>query len=346
MRIFFLLQALCLLSFSITFAVEPIIIYRDENKKQFYQGEPVVINIRLTNIWDEEIGFCFNSEYSVHSLTHAKAGDSLWHDPETGIFLVNNRCYKPAYREGVYEMNTMRCNINSQESHVLYTGQELRFPVLINSCPLRDNWECQGRYPFLLPVGNYMFTGIMIFSNGRVYKVLYEFEIVRSPLSERKKLEEFSEQFERFYNQSVCLPFGSSTARTTTDMESFLLYVAEQKDSAINTKSIIHLFPYFLRNGTFTKNYLTLLSGAEAQGIYYFINNFMNQDFVFRREKQEVVKLCLEILQSLPADTKAYSYYFTERILLKLRFTQSGYCGEPLFSVTDEDMSVLWKQKY
>ncbi len=69
------------------------------DKKKIPQGEPVIIPLRIMSTTGELLGLCNMSTYSVFSETHSRGGDSLWHDPETGTFLRNNRCYPPYRRE-------------------------------------------------------------------------------------------------------------------------------------------------------------------------------------------------------------------------------------------------------
>jgi|GEM_PF-806103 len=316
----------------------------DKNKKKIPHGEPVIIPLRITSATGELVGLCNMSTYSVFSETHSRGGDSLWHDPETGTFLRNNRCYPPYRREGVHRIQPLICKELSREA--LMFDYVLNLPVLISDCPGYDNIECQGRYAFLLPVGRYRFTANLVFTNGEVFKVIYDFEIVKSEPGFKAAISEFAERYDQFYADAVCVPYGSSISRRAYDPEAidpFFRYVAEAGDCILTAKSLIQMVPYLIRNEWFMRSTFDLLQQADEWSLYYFINQFAANDVLFRRDKEEALKSCDLLLMSLKNLPIKYSAYLLNRIGAKVRYVETDCCGRSweAFTVTVDDLKSL-----
>ena len=314
------------------------------NKKKIPQGEPVIIPLKIMNTTWEVLGLCNMSTYSVFSETYSKAGDSLWHDPETGIFLRNNRCYPSGRREGVYRMKPLICKEISSEA--LMFESELNLPVLISDCPGYDNIECQGRYAFLLPVGRYRFTANLVFTNGEVFDVIYDFEIVKSTAGFKASIQEFARRYDQFYADAVCVPYGSSISRRAYDpqaIEPFFRYVTEAGDCVLTAKSLIQLAPRFAINEWFMRSAFDLLQQADEWSLYYFINQFAASEVLFRREKEEALKSCDLLLMSLKNLPVKYSTYLLKRIGLYISNVETDCCGRSreAFTVTIDDLKSL-----
>jgi len=313
-------------------------------KKRFELGEPIILYAQIRNNTDSVIGLCHEwSGFSVYSITHSLPGDSLWHDPQTGQFIreVYSHTITPK-TDGVYEVRNRTCPANSNLSLMIEPGKKLYYPMFISECPMINNDACKGRYDYLLPVGDYRLDANFSFSNGKLFRGNFSFEIEKSSPDLQKKIENFGELSQNYYSSHIQKSDQyKDKAYDPAISDPLYHYILESEDDVMTTKALLRIANFYGRNEWLLFWYFRVLEKADDQLLYYLINEFVGKDFFLYKDKAEALRIYDRLLRSLKKRDRVFSEYLLERLWARLHYAENERYRQKPFSIQEADLEGL-----
>jgi len=148
------------------------------NKATFFQGEPVVLDIIITNNTDENTTLCYCSGWKLYSTTYQKEGQDL-KDIAPGLNPPGHITSHPPVRTPA-SGNRANCTCDPQAlgNIIIPKHSFVHRPMLINTCDTFHGCYKGGLWPANLPVGEYEFTYYLSFSNAPAMEKKIKFSMV------------------------------------------------------------------------------------------------------------------------------------------------------------------------
>lgn len=143
--------------------------FNPANKKIFYRGEPIVLDVIVGNKGHSGVFICPHTSILLYSITQGKDAFDLVPKYED-LMTLNLSKSKVTKFEG--------CDTRNPGTF-LKKDQTFHFTKLLNNC--LDTNRCSSFYEFLLPTGVYECTFRLFLSNGAEFKEKCQIEIKDDP---------------------------------------------------------------------------------------------------------------------------------------------------------------------
>jgi len=167
------------------------------NKKVFVQGEPIALEIILSNPSDQDRALCSRG-WTLYSVTHKMYTEDL-EDISPGPFKYEH-----------YSSHGKRSKWDSKKVGFVTDGCELRYAQvilpkktnihfidLINHFQVDRRWNFGGLVSFPLPIGNYRYTFYLSFDDGTGIEKAIDFSIIDPNPSQKLYLNTISDLYRK-----------------------------------------------------------------------------------------------------------------------------------------------------
>lgn len=166
------------------------------NKTSFFQGEPVALDIIITNNTEENTTLCYCSSWKLYSKTYQKEGRELRAIAPGANPHQIVTSHPPVRTPASNRRTTCTCDAPAHGNIIIPKGASVHHPMLINTCDTFHGCYPGGLWKANLPVGEYEFTYYLSFSNAPSVEEKITFSVVEPTHSQRLYLEKLASLYD------------------------------------------------------------------------------------------------------------------------------------------------------